>query len=211
MKQTVLIFFNLIFLTKSSFCQIISVANEKENTVTVGLANPIKIAVENTSSKDILVKCDNGIINGSRGSYVLTPNRTGLAIISIFKKVGNTYKKIGESNFRAKPLWDPVFRIGSGNSYMTKVELANQQFVRAELLNSDFDLKFTVDSFKVCVISSDTCRYTELKNIGNKLNEQIINLFQTLHANDTVIFKDIYCSGLGPQRKIAPVLIFISN
>ena len=83
--------------------------------------------------------------------------------------------------------------------------------MRAELEGSDFDLKFSVDSFKVCIISSDTCRYTEKHNIGNKISEEINNEFQKLHNNDTIIFKDIFCTGPGGQRKIEPIIIFISE
>lgn len=211
MKKIICISQTFLCCTSICFGQMISIANEKENVITVGLYNPISIAVENIPARLIIAKSDNGEITGKNGIYTLRPLKAGRTKITIFKNTNGKLKKIGEKDFRAKLLWDPVFKIGSGRKVIPKAELIAQEYVRAELENSDFGLKFQIDSFKVCIVPSDTCRYITKLNIGNKISDEINQEFQKLHSNDTIIFKDIYCTGPKGQRKIEPVLIFVSE
>ena len=211
MKKFFSLIIILLYQAPLCFSQVISVANDRENIVTVGLDNPLTIAVENFTAKSIIAKTDNGKLSGGNGIYILNPVNTGIATITLFKKVDGKLKVIGKRMFRAKLLWDPVFKIGSGKRSISKAELAAQQYVRAELEGSDFSLIFSVDSFKVCIIFSDTCRYIEKLNIGNKISEEVNKEFKMVHKNDTIIFKDIFCTGPGGQRKIEPVIVFISE
>ena len=209
MKKAILLFTISFYWITSSFGQVISVANEKENIVTVGLDNPLSIAVENSFAKSIVVKTDNGTISGQNGEYLFRPVKVGRATITLFKKVNGKLKEVGKKDFRAKLLWDPVFKIGSSKDSISRKELQAQRFVRAELEGSDFDLMFGIESFIVCVISKDTCKYIEMINKGNEISKEISGLFQRLNIYDTIIFKEIICVGPGGKRKISPKLITV--
>lgn len=193
-----------------SFGQNFAVANDKMNIFYIGIDNPVSIAVANYSSKSLIIKASNGKIVKAYGSFIFRGNKPGKAEISIFRKANNKLIKIGSSAFRVKKLPLPIFKIGSGKSMVPKVELANQQFVRAELEGFDFDIKFSIDSFNVCIVPSDTCKFGVLKNIGNEINKDIRNEFQQLKENDVVIFKNIFAKGPdGVAMELSPVMVTI--
>jgi hypothetical protein len=193
-----------------TFGQAISVSNERENIVTVGIDNPISVAVEGLPAASLIIKTDNGDIQGENGRYVFRPVRVGPTAIMIFKKTNGKLKKIGEKYFRAKLLNDPVFRIGSGKSEMTKKELVVQDNVRAT--NSDLDIIYTIDSFRVCIFSRDTCKYSISQNFGNRLSEELKSRFQLIKNGDVIVFKDIYITQ--PDKSstmIEPLIITIKE
>lgn len=191
--------------------QTIAIANERENVLTVGLDNPLSIAVEKIAANSIVAKTNNGILTGKNGAYILRPAKAGLTTITIFESFKGKLKEIGKKYFRARLLLDPVFRIGSGKRTMQKKELLAQEYVGATLENSDFQLNFRIDSFRVCIVHTDTCRYSIKANTGNMISKELHEEFEKLTANDTILFTDIYCTGPGGQRKIAPLLIFVSE
>ena len=188
-----IIFFTFILLYNfSTSAQTISVSNDKENIIYIGLDNPITIAVESEACKNLVIKTNNGSIIGSNGSYILRSDSAGKVDFIIYRKTGTKLKELGRKYFRAKHIEDAVFRIGSGKDSITKAELVAQQYVRAELDGKyGFDLRITVDTFTVGIISIDTCRYIERINIGNKINDEIRNEFKLLKPNDILIFKKI--------------------
>jgi hypothetical protein len=55
-------------------------------------------------------------------------------------------------------------------------------------------MKYNIERFTVCVISNDTCKFIAKTNFGNKINDEIRQMFTLLQQNDTVVFKDIYIS-----------------
>jgi len=59
-------------------------------------------------------------------------------------------------------------------------------------------------------MSSDTCRYKELKNIGNKISPEIKEQFILLKNNDTVVFKNISSKRFdGSLFALRPIVIVI--
>lgn len=73
-------------------------------------------------------------------------------------------------------------------------------------------IKYEIDSFKVCIFSNDTCKYSITENFGNKLNEGIRTKFQELHNLDVVVFKDIYIKQLdGSSAVIEPLIITVKS
>jgi len=211
MKKYFLLFFILTTFEISNG-QNFAVANEKMNIFYIGVDNPVRIAAANYSDKSLVIKAKNGIIVKKEDGYIFRGENPGATEISIFRKSYSKLIKIGTSAFRVKNLPMPVFKIGSGRSVVSKVELANQQFVRADLENYDIDIRFHIDSFSVCIVPNDTCKFGTLKNIGNKINEKIINEFQKLKENDVVIFKNIFAKWPdGSTMELMPVMITISK
>ena len=192
-----------------SIGQRISIANEKENVVYIGIDNPITIAVENFSGKSIIAKTNNGELLGREWRYTFRPKEIGRADIILYKKIKGEFKEIGRRSFRAKRLWDPVFKIGSGKDLISKKELLSQQFVRADFEGSDFDLRFTVISFTACIFFNDSCKYVEINNYTNELNEEIRTNFSNFKQGDFLIFKNIVVQGPDGFRNLKQVFIRI--
>lgn len=209
MKKYSLLFFTLLIF-QISYAQKVSISVDKMNILYSGIDNPITIAVENNSNKSLIVKASDGKITGQNGKYIFTANEPGKSEITVFKKQKNKMTRIGSAFFRVKAIPLPTFKIGRASHSMVKVELANQQYVRAELDGFDFDARFSIDSFSVCIVTNDTCKHTVIKNIGGKINEEIRNEFQKMKENDVVIFKNIFAQGPdGSQMELIPVMITI--
>ena len=200
--------FFLIVLPSSG--QSFTVSADKMNVLYVGVDNPISVTVENYSCESIAVSTNNGKITGSNCQYIFSGGTVGVANIAVYKKVKGKMQVIGIWPFRIKHLPLPVFKIASGKLSMSKVEIANQQYVRAELENFDINIKYTIDSFKVCIIPNDTCKFSSKTNYGNEISEEIRNDFKALKQNDAVLFKDIFIRRPdGTQEMLAPIVITI--
>ena len=210
MTKLIAILFLFFHLRSSS--QHFAVSADKNNILYIGISNPLSIAVENIPSNKLVIKTDNGLIGGYNGKYEATPNIQGKATYFIFKKNNGKLKKVAEAIFRVKHLPNPVFRIGPCGSgcVILKKTLVNQQFVRVDLENFDIDARFQIKKFTVCIISNDTCKFKELENIGNELNNEIKNQFNLLRTNDQIIFKKIIA--YWPDKtevEIEPIIIAI--
>ena len=211
MKKVVFILAFAIAVYQAS-SQNFAIGLDRMNIFYIGVGNPLTIAVEGYSLKDIIVKVDNGKVSKDYSSYIYTAGKPGKATITLYVKVNGKLKKIGSNDFRVKNFPYPIFKIGSGRDKMPKVEIANQLYVRAELEGFDIDAHYTIDSFTVCIVSSDTCQFTSRLNIGNKLSDEIRNDFQKLKQNDIVIFKNIlFKLPSGEQGELIPRMISISN
>ncbi len=213
MKIAFLISICTQFLFSQSIGQNISIANEKMNVFYIGVDNPISIAADGLALKNLIIKSTNGeVTKDFSGNYIFRPKSIGPSEIILYTKVNGKLKEVGRSHFRSKHLPLPTFRIGSNKNVKSKSEMAAQEYVRAELENFEFDIKFTIDSFKVCIFSADTCKYSITRNFGNKLNEQVKFQFNQLKDSDVVVFKDIFIKQ--PDRSstpIEPLIITIRN
>ena len=210
MKKIILLTFVLLVFLQALRAQVISVSAEKNNILYIEFDNPVTIAVENRSSKSLIIKTDNGEIMGSNGIYNFRPKHIGAAEIIIFEKIRGKLKEIGRKSFRVKYFItneNVVFAVGPcyKNCKLSKATLAAQEFARAQLQNSDFDLKLSLDSFTVIINS-----ITIITNYGNKLNEKIKSAFTLLLNNDIVVFKNIYTKlPDGRQIELDPLVIEI--
>ena len=183
---------------------------DKMNVFYIGVDNPLTIVVQNYSLKDIIIKVDNGTVSNDYGSYVYRAGKVGKATITLFVKTNGKLKKIGSNYFRVKNFPDPIFKIGSGRDNVSKAEIAGQLYVRAELEGFDIDVRYQIDSFWVCIVSSDTCKFVTKKNIGNKLSDEIREDFQRLKPNDMVIFKKIFIKRPdGVSSELIPKMVTI--
>lgn len=201
-----------IYLCQLNFAQTVSIAAERMNVLYAGLNNPITIAVENNSNKSLLVKATNGKVTVDDGQYSFRSDSIGVTEIIVYKRSKAKLIRLGSAFFRVKGLPLPTFKIGSGRPVVTKMELANQEYVRSELDNFDIDARFAIDSFTVCIVPNDSCRYASVKNIGGKINDEIRNGFNQLKENDVVIFKKIFAKG--PDNisiELLPVMITIAK
>ena len=204
----------------NSSAQKITVTNDRNNFFYLGLDNPITVIAENCSCKDLVVKTNNGNITGTGCTRIYRGNEVGKTDIIVYKKLGNKLKKIGENTFRVKIFPPPVFKIGPyGGGYesnnerkVQKVVIANQQYVRADLENFDFDIKYSIDSFSVKVFYNDSAKIKTFFNVTGKISQQISDGFSVLKKDDIVIFYSIFAKGpAGQQYELAPLILTIEK
>ena len=192
----------------NSFSQKVAVELELNNVLYIELENPIRIAAENISCKNLIVKTDNGAIAGENGIYICTPKFIGPANITIYTNQEGRLKKIKTLPFRVKfyvPIENIQFYFAncSNSCKMSKSELLKQRFVRAEVVNMDFDYKYPVDSFKVEIRYEDSVKI--FNNIGNEINRELLNEFSLLKKDSQILFTDIHS-----HRPVTESIIILS-
>lgn len=103
-----------LFVSIAGLCnaQHISVANDKENILYVGIPNPLTIVAENCPCNKLVVKTSIGKISGSDCSYTFLSEQEGKAEITVYRKDGDKLKRIAKSDLRVKSIPPPVFCIG---------------------------------------------------------------------------------------------------
>ena len=206
----------LVLISLLSFHSVVvsqnfSLSAVKNNVLYIGVDNPLSFAIENYPANQIIVKVDKGVVEGYGRNYSYRGTEPGTVVFTIYKK--SNLEEIGRINFRAKYIPDPVPKVGiSKGGIIQAVVLKNQQFIRAELENFDFNAVFEIDSFTLNVIRTDTCYFKEVINIGNKFGSAVVEALMGIKRNDIVIFKKIYVIGPdGRQRLISPLVLTITD
>jgi gliding motility-associated protein GldM len=116
---------------------------DKMNVFYVGVDNPITIGSPSGWDKTN-VSMSGGSLSGSGSARTVRVGSVGNATITV-----TADNKTSSFQFRCKAIPPPVFKVGSGRARVPAVEFKNQDFCRADLLNFDFDLKYTVVSATV--------------------------------------------------------------
>jgi gliding motility-associated protein GldM len=116
---------------------------DKMNVFYIGVDNPVTIG-SSTGWEKTSVSMSGGSISGSNDKRTVRVSSIGNATITV-----TADGKSSQFQFRCKKIPDPVFKVGSGKARVPAVEFKNQQFCRADLLNFDFDLRYTVVSATV--------------------------------------------------------------
>lgn len=200
----------ILLMSSFSFGQNFSISNDRMNIFYIGVDNPVTFAVEGIKNTDLIVKTVNGrLLNGIVGRQ-FQPDSVGVSEIILYIKSRGKLKEVARAAFRSKHLPLPNFHIGSTSNTKSKKELEAQEYVRAELENFDIDIRYHIDSFKVCIFSGDSCKYSITNNSGNKINEELKTKFHMLETGDTVLFKDIYIKlPDGSSAILEPLIISI--
>ena len=190
-----------------------SVSADKNNVLYIGVDNPLTITTEKIPCNQIVVSTDKGQINGIGCTYIYRDFDPGFVNIKLSKKEDGKLSEIGQRGFRVKNIPNPIPKIGpSSGGDIQKVVLINQKFLRAELDFFDYDVKFNVDSFTICIIRNDTCLYKEISNVGSKLNDKVIAALKEIKKGDFIIFKKIFAKGPDAiERLISPLVLTISE
>jgi gliding motility-associated protein GldM len=116
---------------------------DKMNVFYIGVDNPVTIG-SSTGWEKTSVSMSGGSISGSNDKRTVRVGSIGNATITV-----TADGKSSQFQFRCKRIPDPVFKVGSGKARVPAVEFKNQQYCRADLLNFDFDLRYTVVSATV--------------------------------------------------------------
>lgn len=196
----------------AGFCNVsgqnFAISANKSNIMYVGLDNPVSLAVENTSNKEVVVKCSNGRIEKRYGEYYFKADKPGETEITLFKRENGHLKKIGRCYFRVKLIPHPTFKIGSGNSRAPIPEIRNQEYVRADMDNYfGYDVRFSIVSYTVNIMTGNPCQCVEIKCESNKINDEFKNVLSLLKPNDMLLFKNIVASGPDGIINLNPTIV----
>jgi gliding motility-associated protein GldM len=181
------------------------VAPVKMNVMYLGMANPIEIAVPGITSDKITATVSNGTIKKVANGWEVLPGDTRECIVSVL--VDN--KKVSDKKFRVKLVPNPVaIFAGKYDGRIAKDIALKTEALDAELINFDWDLKFTIKSFTF--FSSDGKNDYEEVSDGNKLTEKMKSLITNCKTGQNIVFKNIVAVGPdGKTRNLNPVIIVL--
>ena len=194
-----------------------TVSADKMNILYAAIDNPLTIVSENCPCNKLIVKSNLGSIT-SDGScqFLFKSSESGGAEISVYKKNDKGLKKLNTWFFRVKNIPNPVFRIGpyGGESCyrVYSAVIAAQEFVRADLENFDFDVRFHVDSFRVNILNNDSCRIKRFTVNNNHVPNEVREEFTKLKESDFIVVNKIYATGPdGLSRHLDPLTLTIEK
>ncbi len=179
----------------------LSVSPTKMNVLYIGVPNPIDITASGVPAEKLNVSMTGGgsiSKAGAVGSYIAQVKAPGKVNINVTATVDGQTKTLGSKEFRVKRVPDPVATVGNDaankrGGTITKAQLAAQAGVKAELENFDFDMKFTVISFRV---SASVKGFTEdYPSTSAAFTAQQKGLIQKVQSGGKVYIEDVKAKG----------------
>ncbi len=170
----------------------VAISPTKMNVFYIGVDNPVAITASGVPSEALQVRIGpiGTIKRVGAGKYIVRVNKVGKTTVSVYANVGDQSRKLGSMEFRCKTVPDPKPRVGNLKpGPVAKAVLLAQRFVKAELENFVFDLKFPVVSFTVsATIGSFTEEYPTK---GSIITQKQKNLIRQLKPGQKVYFENI--------------------
>jgi len=180
-----------LFFTAHAFSQEIAVSNLKQNTLWVGLENPLKIVVENIDCDSLVITSSTGVITGQNCEYNIGIKQEGKVYISVFQKNGGDTLLLGKVEFEAQQIPEPeatVYGVESGE--ISAQFLKSCKGLHLNIPGFEFDLTLKVLEYSVSVFREDSLMYRETVK-SSKFTHEFIQKTQFLENKDEVIFSSI--------------------
>jgi hypothetical protein len=184
-----------------------AVSPDKMNVFYLGADNPVTVAVSNISPEKVKVTIDNGTITGSKGNYIVRPNKIGKATVKVYD--GN--KQVGYWEFRVKAVPDPVAKVaGKKGGEISISKLLEAEKVLIDMEYFDFDIKFEATAFIISANIEGTAK--EIKSTSPQITEDQKALIKQLKTGDKLIFNNIIAKGPdGRIRELYPIIFTIKE
>lgn len=125
-----------------------------------GIDNPVEVSVPGVPQNSVDASCQGceTFQKGEKGTYIVRPAAGKEAKISVSATINGEKKSIGTKEFRVKQIPDPVPSFASKrptDGTITQADLSLAQGVRANMENFDFDVKVSVESYKLTIVSGN--------------------------------------------------------
>lgn len=179
---------------------------DKMNVMYRGLENPVSGSILGADNSKLTLSAPGAVVKSTgKGKWTVTPS-SGNTVELTLSGVDPTGKRVSESfTYRIKGIPRPSGQVrGKSVSYMPASSIANQ-VVSATLVDFDFPVSFTVNSFILKLPGRAGTMIT-----GNSLSAAE-GVIKNLRPGDVVQIYDIQATatGLGNQRlkEISPVII----
>lgn len=171
---------------------LVAVEASKMNVLYKDVKNPLKVAASGSLPSKIDVTIDNGRIEGDAGNYVVIPENTGKAVIS----VQQNGKMLNEHTFRVESMRDPqVILKGSlekANTKLNRAELINAGGIEVYWPDNDFDKRGEVESFTVEIKTGNETWKSHSESA--KFTKEQLSKIESIKGEATLLIKNIIIS-----------------
>lgn len=188
------------------------VSPTKMNVFYVGPDNPVDISVPGVPSDKISASLTpagfGSIVKSPKGGYIVRVTRPGKCKVAVVADIDGRRQNMGAVEFRIKTVPDPVAAVlGMEGGNITKQRLMAATVVEAKMKDFDFDLKFSVNSFRV---SAKIGQYfVEENSPNNRITQNMKNnIFNKLTRGNKVYFEDVRAIGPDKRTRKLGVLLF---
>jgi gliding motility-associated protein GldM len=184
----------------------LTVSASKMNVFYKGVDNPVSISAPGVPADKVSPSISNGSIKkAGKDGYMVKVSSGTTTTISVSGMMPDGSKTaMGKVEFRVKSVPDPKPYFagkGVGDSKVKKNQLTAAQGVAARMENFDFDLKFSVTSFKLTMIVGGTP--IEKTSKGNRLSGDMKIMLKKAKPGQKVYIEDIRAKGPdGTVRKL---------
>ena len=190
-----------------------TISPTKMNVLYIGVDNPIDISVSGFDDSRVTANLSGGggyLRKKGAGHYVAKVKKStkaGATISVSAKDDDGKSHSMGRMKFRVKSIPKPEAVIGgkSGGS-MKRGTLMAQKFVKANLKNFAFDLKFKVKSFNVS--ASIGGFEQEKKSNGQTITQAQKNIIKKVKRGSKVMFTNIKAVGPDGKTKTLNAIVF---
>ena len=181
----------------------IVVSPVKMNVFYEGIENPIEVSVPGVPSENVRVEISNASSVKKGGQFLVTPRVQSAgqkAKITVYAKINNRDQKMGDMEFRIKRVPNPVAEVnGISEGKISKALLNAQMGVTAEMKDFDFDMKWTVVSFKVTMVKGGYV--TDETSTSSLFTNAQKEMFKGTARGQKVVIEEIRAEGPGGQRR----------
>ena len=183
-----------------------SIFLEKMNVAYIGVENPINVSGGSVGSEKVKVTFTGGgdVKNLGGGEYIISPTNTG--INSLVVDAGG--KKF-TFPIRCKYLPDPVAVISEKKGgAIAAAEFKAQGGLIAKLLESDFDARFQVMSYRLGAYGGSIASPLDFQNNGPRWSGDAANLVNRASPGTKMYFDDIRVKGPDGRERQLPSIFF---
>jgi gliding motility-associated protein GldM len=182
-----------------------SVFLEKMNVLYIGVDNPLSISAGSTGREKMHASFTNGTLTPLGGDkYIAKPTTPGMG-----KIIANINGKNSYFDMRVKYLPLPAGFIGTrrGGAIPTAEFKAIGGLI-VRLLESDFEAKYKVVSYKLGAIGGSIPQYVEASNDGNRWGGSAASLVNRASPGTAVFFDEIRVVGPDGRTVQIPPMVF---
>jgi len=195
--------FLLLLCSSYGYAQTFTMTVDK-GVLYVFMPNQVTITAPGHSPYSFVVTTDNGKIekNEHNDNYILSPDKTGIARVSLGVRTAGEIKKIGTTEFDIKPIPIPKAEVGRKTGGQIRLnELRYQSCVIASLDGIVFfDARWKVTKFTLVVERNNEDIFSH-KNYKACFDETSKNILSRIQVGDKVNIKDI--SAISPVKSTA--------
>ncbi len=188
----------------------VTVSPTKMNLFYLKIANPVSVSVPGVPSENLTVRMTNGTIEKVGNTYNVYPEEEDIngnnTSITVYALINGENRNMGTLPFRVKRVPDPIATIAEENGGdIRKERLLVEDGIFAELVDFDFDLKFTVTQFDLTITGSTGYTNTWSSN-SNRFTDEQKQQFQNISTGNIIYFDNIIAHGDdGTDRELSPI------
>lgn len=206
MKHNLIFLITLFSFIKCTYGQNCVVSSQNGDIVYIAIDNLLRVAVNEYSCKDYYLRTDNGSIikDMTDCSYLIKPERLGVANISIYLKSNN--RKISSTTCLVKETPFPVaFVASSSGGKIKKTVLQVQTGIEARLPGTGLQTNYKVCNYTITVYHNQKAIYSESFN-GNIFANEVVEKLKSVTADDRVLFSNMsYISVDKEHKPLGPI------